>query len=330
MSLESYKVGDIISRPPLPKSEQEITAHWQGDLSIPFVSIICNTYNHVDFLSDALNGFLMQETDFRFEIIVHDDASTDGTTQIVERYAKAYPNIIFPIIQTENQWSQGNRPSTFTYPAAKGKYIAFCEGDDYWLDKYKLQTQFDMLEDNKGICLSYHDAVCINEKGIITGFNSATSKMYSDVELKGAPFIPTLTRFYINEKFTWLSDPSLPTAADVVMTTYLSRFGGAKFADNLLPAVYRQHDAGAWSEKSDLEKSRMTIDAMLFIAEKYSKESDIDSSYFFLERAFVLGTDMLPTLTTFRISLKMLYHISKKTSGRIKGKISSIRKMVSK
>lgn len=323
-------IGNAIPVPPAPQLEKEIMAGWKGDISTPMVSIVCHTYNHVDYIENALDGFLMQETQFPFEIIIHDDASSDGTTKIVERYAEDYPKIIVPIIQTTNQWSQGKRPSLFTHPITKGKYIAFCEGDDYWLDKYKLQTQFDILEHSKGICLSYHDAICINEKGVITGFNLATSKNYSDIELKNAPFIPTLTRFYINEKFTWLSDPSLPVAGDVVMATYLSRFGGAKFADNLLPAVYRHHEGGVWSKDSDLEKTRMTIDAMLFIANKYYMESEIDTSNLFLEKAFVLGIQKLPASTSLIISLKMLYHSSKKLSGKVKGKINYIRKKISK
>lgn len=330
MYKKKFQVGDIAPKPPSPKLESEIISNWQGDLSSPLVSIICITFNHANYIEDALNGLLMQVTDFPFEIILYDDASTDGTTDIVRSYAKAYPNIINTIIQTQNQWSKGKRPSLFTYPAAKGKYIAICEGDDYWLDKYKIQTQFNILEYNKDICLSYHDAICIDKKGTITGFNKPISKNYTYIELRNAPFIPTLTRFYINEKFTWLSDPSRPSAGDAIMTTYLSRFGGAKFADNLLPAVYRQHEGGVWSSKTHIEKTRITIDVMLFIANKYYKESDIDSSKIFLEKAFISGLDMLPASTSLVISLKMLYHSSKKVSGGIKGKINYIMKKVSK
>lgn len=111
------------------------------------VSIICNTYNHEKYIAHTLESFLMQKTDFTFEILVHDDASTDSTPDIIRTYAEKYPDIIKPILQTENQMSRGVKVSqVFQYPRAKGKYIAFCEGDDYWIDENKLQVQVDWLE----------------------------------------------------------------------------------------------------------------------------------------------------------------------------------------
>ena len=104
------------------KSEKEILKLWKGDLNHPLVSIICTTYNHQPFIEDALNGFLIQETDFPFEIIVHDDASTDNTGKIIRKYEMLYPKIVKPIYQTENQFSKGNNPlSDFCLKNAKGK-----------------------------------------------------------------------------------------------------------------------------------------------------------------------------------------------------------------
>ena len=95
------------------------------------VSIICNTYNHEKYIAHALESFLMQKTDFSFEILVHDDASTDSTPDIIRAYVEKYPNIIKPILQTENQTTKGVYVTqAFQFSRAKGKYIAFCEGDD--------------------------------------------------------------------------------------------------------------------------------------------------------------------------------------------------------
>ena len=116
---------------------------------IPLVSINCITYNHCKYIRDALEGFLMQITNFPVEILIHDDASTDGTAEIIKEYEKQYPWLIKPVYQTENQYSKHNGTiSKIQYGRARGKYLAFCEGDDYWTDHYKLQKQVDFLESN--------------------------------------------------------------------------------------------------------------------------------------------------------------------------------------
>ena len=115
------------------------------------VSISCTTYNHANFIKKCLEGFLMQQTDFEFEILIYDDASTDGTQEIIKTYKKKYPDIIKPIFQTENQYSKGVRGimARFNFSRAQGKYIALCEGDDYWTDPLKLQKQVDFLEEHE-------------------------------------------------------------------------------------------------------------------------------------------------------------------------------------
>lgn len=111
------------------------------------VSICCITYNHEPYIRQCLDGFMMQKTTFPFEVLIHDDASTDGTADIIREYEIKYPDIVKPIYQKENQYSKGIAISrTYNYPRAKGKYIALCEGDDYWIDPLKLQKQVDFLE----------------------------------------------------------------------------------------------------------------------------------------------------------------------------------------
>lgn len=129
-----------------------------NDDRTPLVSIVCLTYNHTPYIRECLDGFLMQKTDFPIEVIIHDDASTDGTTDIVREYASKYPEIIKPIIQTENQYSKHHDFSKVIYEClikCKGKYIALCEGDDYWIDSVKLKMQVNYLESSDDISMCY-------------------------------------------------------------------------------------------------------------------------------------------------------------------------------
>jgi glycosyltransferase involved in cell wall biosynthesis len=124
----------------------------------PLVSIACITYNQSEYVCQAINGFLMQKVNFPIEIIIHDDASTDGTAEIIREYEIKYPNIIKALYQTENQYIKGKGIlAPFVYPVCSGKYIALCEGDDYWTDPLKLQKQVDFLEKNEEYGLVYSE-----------------------------------------------------------------------------------------------------------------------------------------------------------------------------
>lgn len=125
----------------------------------PLVSICCAAYNHEEYISKTLDGFLSQIGDFDIEILIHDDASTDETASIIAGYVEKHPDIIFPIYQYENQYSKGIRTSLFNYERCRGEFIAICEGDDYWSDKNKLSIQIDALKVNDKYDLCIHSAV---------------------------------------------------------------------------------------------------------------------------------------------------------------------------
>lgn len=139
-----------------------------NNIKLPLVSIRCLTYNHEKYIRDALEGFVMQKTNFRFEVIVHDDASTDNTAAIIREYAEKYPDIIKPIFETENQYSKHDGSlSRIVNAACKGKYIALCEGDDYWTDPYKLQKQVNILEKHDDVTMVFTGFKTVNENGEI-------------------------------------------------------------------------------------------------------------------------------------------------------------------
>lgn len=133
------------------------------------VSIHMLSYNHEKYLRESLDGLVSQKTRFKFEIVIHDDASQDRSPEIIKEYAEKYPELFIPILQKENQYSKGILGSKYIYPRCRGKYIAYCEGDDYWCDPYKLQKQFDILERHSDCSICVHQVATMDESGTLDG-----------------------------------------------------------------------------------------------------------------------------------------------------------------
>lgn len=165
------------------------------NMNIPLVSICCITYNHALYIRQCLDGFLMQKTNFAFEVLIHDDCSSDGTTEIIKEYEIQYPHIVKPLYEKENQWVKGRRGSAvFNFPRAKGKYIALCEGDDYWIDPYKLQKQVDFLEANPEYTLCFANAMehwQDDDTKEDKPFSNVEDRDYSGVEVYKKWIVPT-------------------------------------------------------------------------------------------------------------------------------------------
>ena len=182
-------------------TQEQIMQNWNGE--IPLVSISCITYNHEPYIVQALNGFLMQKTSFPFEVLVHDDASTDRTADIIREYEKKIPKLIKPIYQKENQYSKGFTSVTATWnvPRAQGKYIALCEGDDYWIDENKLQMQVDFLEKNPEYTMCFHNAIEHYEDGSVPDkeFSQVENRDYSGIEFFKHWIVPTASVIYKKE-----------------------------------------------------------------------------------------------------------------------------------
>jgi len=165
-------------------------------MSEPLVSIVCIVFNHEPFLRQCLDGFVMQKTDFPVEILIHDDASTDGSADIIREYEAKYPDLFRPIYQVENQYSQGNDIwYGILFPRAKGKYIAICEGDDFWTDPLKLQKQIDFLENHPDFSMCFHSASILRQGvgDLKTGakFESIEEREYESTEIFTTWLVPT-------------------------------------------------------------------------------------------------------------------------------------------
>ncbi|RNF39526.1 glycosyltransferase family 2 protein [Planococcus salinus] len=224
------------------------------------VSIICTSYNHGEFIAEAIESFLMQKTDFAFEILIHDDASTDHTAQIIREYEKKYPDLIKPIYQNENQYSQGVLVELINHERAKGKYIAVCEGDDYWTSPYKLQKQVDYMESHPECSMCVHAASKVSAKShkVVAPIRpSKRDKVFSVAEVieGGGGLFATNSIMYSKEKV--LKMPSFymnATVGDYPLVIYSALQGTIFYMDENMSA-YRVEVNGSWTntEVSNIE-----------------------------------------------------------------------------
>ena len=249
----------------------------------PLVSISCTTYNHAPFIRQCLDGFVIQKTLFPFEILIHDDASTDGTQDIIAEYEKKYPDIIKPIYQQDNQYSKGIPIGvTFNFPRAHGKYIAMCEGDDYWTDPLKLQKQVDFLESHPDyVMCSHRFNKYWHERGIL--------EEDSDKDFKGADYdlqnliggkwlTQTLTVMYRRSALDLKRYYSYGMSLDMIMFYELLRHGKGYCFPEVM-GVYRYHRGGVWSEVSLDAQRAIEFRARLAI---YNVEHSDDAAMFIL------------------------------------------------
>lgn len=235
------------------KTEEEIMSLWQRDINKPLVSICCITYNHEDYIAEALDSFLMQETNFPFEILIHDDASTDSTAEIIRSYENKYPSLLKPIYQTENQYSKGIKiNSTFNFPRAEGEYIALCEGDDFWIDSKKLQFQIEKMREYSECHISFHPTIVVDNVTMTNDFLSKHAehdKIFSVQEIiqGDGGFCPTASLIIKKEVVE-----NLPAFfADAPVGDYFlqilgSVHGGALYIDRTM-STYRIHPGGVWT-----------------------------------------------------------------------------------
>lgn len=240
----------------------------------PLVSICCAAYNHEKYIRQALDSFLMQKTNFPIEVIIHDDASTDDTADIIREYQRKFPEIVKPVYQEENQYSKRIKVSaTYIWPLAKGKYIAFCEGDDYWTDPLKLQRQVDFLEANPEYAICCHAAKCINDNGAEWDwFNPPEIKDYYTLEdyiSYGRTFIPTASlvlRNLISDLHEWFYDSPAGDMA-LIMSMCLQNNGKIKRFHEAM-SVHRTHGGGVYSGMDYLEQQLFGIETRIYLRDK--------------------------------------------------------------
>lgn len=215
----------------------------------PLLSVCLITYNHVLFIREAVEGVLMQEVDFPFEFIIADDYSTDGTRDILLEYKQKYPDLIKLILQERNVGANRNWADLIRAP--KGKYVASFEGDDYWIEKNKLQRQVDFLEKHPEFSLCFHQVYELRNGAF------SVSKLIESVIEQEFTIEDLAKENIIYLSSNMLRRSALPkdfppheflelTAGDYPMYMLLAKNGKLKFFPEIM-SVYRRHEGGIWS-----------------------------------------------------------------------------------
>jgi glycosyltransferase involved in cell wall biosynthesis len=232
----------------------------------PLLSIICPTYNQEKFIAQTLDGFVMQKTEYPFEIIVHDDASTDNTPNISREYELKFPDFFKNIYQIENQFSKAIMSVTkITFSAARGKYLVLCEGDDYWTDPYKIQKQISFLETHPEYVGCFHNTeeryVDDESKAsfLYCGFSSARPVTFSNLAYSN--LMPTCSVVFRRGLFgnfpDWYDTLKM---GDWPLHLLNAQFGNFWYMPQIM-AVHRLHSKSIWMlQDTDLNKQH-TIEA---------------------------------------------------------------------
>lgn len=226
------------------------------------VSVMCLTHNHVDYIRDALEGILKQIVNFNYEVIVYDDASDDGTADILKEYKDKYPETFRIIYETENQYSKADNFVKLLHQKilliAKGKYIMWCEGDDYWIDPMKMQMQIDYLERNSDCAMVVHNAIVLNMKKVIadamTHYWKDKNLLAEDVINHTHGFIATATMAYRMKDFELKDFFNEAGIGDYTAQLYCLTRGNIYYIDRIM-SVYRFGQKGSWQDSQAENKS---------------------------------------------------------------------------
>ena len=247
------------------------------------VSVYCMTFNHENYIRDTLEGFINQETDFGFEILVHDDASADNTRKIIQEYAEKYPDIIVPVLQEENQYSKGiNIEKEYIFPKLQGQYVAVCEGDDYWCDPHKLQKQVDFLDNHPEYSACVHNTQVLDmykeQKRLLNSSTQPYDLQIEHVLLDGGADFHTSSVFYRMEFGKEIYSEHCPDffnksmeVGDYPLAIFLVLKGKVRYFPDVM-SVYRLGTPDSWTDrmrdiKMQMQTERELIDILKSVDE---------------------------------------------------------------
>lgn len=290
------------------------------------VTVIYTTYNHENYVGIALESFISQLTNFKYEIIVHDDASTDKTPEIIRRYELEHPELFTVIYQKENQWKKKEKHmwTDITFPKAQGKYIAICDGDDYWLDSYKLQKQFDFMEKNPEYMFCFHNAIreFENSRSKPSLFNQLDESKIHDFKslVQRDWYIATSTLFFrniIQNYPSWYS--KVGGNNDYALELILSAHGPFYFMHDLM-SIYRILPN---SISSEFGKNRVFLfKSLIYVLNNVKELFPIEDQHIFQDRIEQLEKEQnriqlnidypilqILNITTYKRLLRRFFHV---------------------
>ena len=230
----------------------------------PTVSIICLTFNQEKFVRDCFEGFVMQQTNFPYEVLVYDDASKDGTPAIIREYVAKYPDIFKPTLYEKNNYSQGlGYVGLYTgIKEAQGMYVAYCEGDDYWTDPKKLQKQVDFLESHPDYEICAHEVTVKYADGQEVPYSEFEHNLFLSVKERDYTFDNILTGniFHVSSLMYRNFDIQLPdwlpeiSACDMVWYRLLGEKGKLHILPDAM-SVYKNHADSLTSTNAEYNSS---------------------------------------------------------------------------
>lgn len=248
----------------------------------PKVSVIMITYKHEMFIEQAVNSILEQKTNFDYELIIANDNSPDNTHDVLTKFIKNHPKASL-INYLKNEINLGpNANYIKAYNSGTGKYIAVCEGDDFWGDELKLQKQVDFLDHNPEYVLTYHDADCIDENGLALEkiSNGTPQRELTNLELQKGKQPLFLTTCYRKLPIELPTEMENIINGDTFLTSILGNYGKGKWLD-IKPAYYRHHSGGVWSLKQKEYKFKAKIQLFSVLKKHYESKKSPDLVHYF-------------------------------------------------
>jgi glycosyltransferase involved in cell wall biosynthesis len=283
-------------------SEAEIKRGWPTNHE-PLATICCVTYKHERYISAAIEGFLIQRTNFPFEIIIGEDCSPDDTLKIVRSYEASYPSLIKVVTGPTNVGM--NRNNSRVREQASGSYIALCDGDDYWTDPTKLQKEVDFLRHNPTYALCYTASVAHDENGPIPTFPGGLTRDVSSLELiRGCP-LNTHTVCFRNLIKDVPPEYFAARTSDIFLWSMLGWHGNGKFLDDIRPSVYRVHSGGVYSRRPTAERPVMSLTTYAALLAYYDRIGKSDIAHYYAERIHRISFGSLWSMQGVRMLLEI-------------------------